>query len=45
LYARLDDVERVIVKVEIDDALSDAIVLSWVLDDGLKEVSLEVEDL
>jgi hypothetical protein len=38
-------VECVIIEVEVDDALSDAEVLSWVLDDGLKEVSLEVEDL
>ena len=45
MHARLDDVERVIVEVEVDDALSDAVVLSWVLDDWFKEVSLEVEDL
>ena len=37
--------ERVIVQVEVDDALPDAVVLSGVLDDGLKEVGFEVEDL
>ena len=34
----LNDVERVILKVEVDDALSDAVVLVTVLDDRLKEV-------
>ena len=43
--ARLDDMEGIIVEVEVDDALSDAEVLSGVLDDGLEEVSLEVKDL
>ena len=43
--ARLDDVEGVIVQVEVDDALPDAVVLRRVLDDGLEEVGLEVEDL
>ena len=42
---RLDDMESVVIKVEVDGALSDAEVLSGVLDDGLKEVRLEVEDL
>lgn len=37
--------ESVIVQVEVDDALSDAEVLIGVLDDWLKEVGLEVEDL
>ena len=45
LNARLDDMEGVIIQVEVDDALSDAEVLSGVLDDGLEEVRLEVEDL
>ena len=45
LHAGLDDVESVIVEVEVDDALSDAEVLGGVLNDGLKEVGLEVEDL
>ena len=35
---RLDNVESVVIKVEVDGALSDAEVLSGVLDDGLKEV-------
>ena len=43
--ARLDDVEGVIVQVEVDDALPDAEVLRWVLNDGLKEVGLVVKDL
>jgi len=34
----LNDVERVIFKVEVDDALSDTVVLVGVLDDRLKEV-------
>lgn len=34
----LNDVERVILKVEVDDALSDTVVLVTVLDDRLKEV-------
>jgi len=38
-------VEGVIVKIEVDDALSDAEVLSGVLDHRLEEVSLEVQDL
>ena len=37
--------EGIIVEIEIDGALSDAVVLSGVLDDGLKEVRFEVEDL
>ena len=45
LNARLDDMEGVVIQVEVDDALSDAEVLSGVLDDGLEEVRLEVEDL
>ena len=43
--ARLNDVESVIIQVEIDDALSNAEVLCRVLDNGFKEVRLEVEDL
>jgi hypothetical protein len=43
--ARLNDVESVIIEVEIDDALSNAEVLCRVLDNGFKEVRLEVEDL
>ena len=39
---RLDDVESVIVQVEVDDALPNAEVLRWVLNDGLKEVGLVV---
>ena len=45
LDSRLDDVEGVVIQVEVDDALSDAEVLSGVLHDGLEEVRLEVEDL
>ena len=45
LHTRLDDVEGVILHVEVDDALSDAVVLITVLYDGLKEVRLEVQDL
>jgi hypothetical protein len=41
----LNDVERVILKVEVDDALSDTVVLVRVLDDRLKEVWVEFEDL
>jgi hypothetical protein len=37
--------ERVVVQVEVDDALPDAVVLSRVLNDGLQEVRLEVQDL
>lgn len=37
--------EGVIVKIEVDDALSDAEVLSGVLDHRLEEVSLEVQDM
>ena len=43
--AWLNDMERIVVQVEVKDALPDAIVLSGVLDDRLKEVGLEVEDL
>ena len=45
LNARLDNVDRVIIQVEVDNALSDAVVLIWVLDDGLKEVSFKFEYL
>ena len=45
LHTRLNDVEGVILHVEVDDALSDAVVLITVLYDGLKEVRLEVQDL
>ena len=44
-HTRLNDVEGVILHVEVDDALSDAVVLVRVLYDGLKEVRLEVQDL
>ena len=44
-HARLNDVEGVVLHVEVDDALPDAIVLIRVLYDGLEEVRLEVEDL
>ena len=37
--------EGVIVEVEVDDALPDAIILSRVLNDWLEEVGLEIEDL
>ena len=37
--------EGVILHVEVDDALSDTVVLIRVLYDGLKEVRLEVQDL
>ena len=37
--------ERVVLHVEVDDALPDAVVLIAVLHDWLKEVSLEVKDL
>ena len=37
--------EGVVIQVEVDDALPDAVVLRRVLDDGLEEVGLEVEDL
>ena len=37
--------EGVILHVEVDDALPDAVVLITVLYDGLKEVRLEVQDL
>ena len=37
--------EGIIVEIEIDGALSDAVVLSGVLDDGLEEVCTEVQDL
>jgi len=45
LHTRLNDVEGVILHVEVDDALPDAVVLITVLYDGLKEVRLEVQDL
>ena len=44
-YTRLNDVEGVVLHVEVDDALPDAVVLIRVLYDGLKEVRLEVQDL
>ena len=37
--------EGVILHIEVDDALPDAVVLITVLYDGLKEVRLEVQDL
>ena len=37
--------EGIIIQVEIDDALSDAIVLVFVLNNWLKEVSFEVKYL
>lgn len=37
--------EGIIVEIEVDGALSDAVVLSGVLDDWLEEVCTEVEDL
>ena len=43
--ARLNDVERVVIKVEVDDALPDPVVLRGVLNDWLEEVGFEVEDL
>ena len=45
LDARLNDVQSVIIKIVVDDALADAEVLVGVLDDGLLEVSVELEDL
>ena len=45
LDAGLNDVEGVIIEVEVDDALPDTVVLRRVLNDGLEEVGLEVEDL
>jgi len=45
LHAGLNNVERVIVQVEVDRALSDAVILIWVFDYRLEKVSLEVEDL
>ena len=41
----LDDVESIIIKVEVDDAFSDTIVLVFILNNRLKEVSFEVKDL
>ena len=37
--------ERVVFKVEVDDALSDAVVFGRVLHNRLQEVCLEVEDV
>ena len=41
----LNDVEGIIIQVEVDDALSDTVVLVLVLNNWLKEVGFEVEDL
>ena len=44
-HTRLKDVESIIIEVEVDEALSDAVVLGRVLDDRLEEVCLEIEHL
>jgi hypothetical protein len=45
LNLRLDNVEGVVVKVVVDDALSDSEVLVGILDNWLLEVSVELENL
>ena len=44
-HTRLEDMESIIIQVEVDDALPDAVVLRGVLNDRLQEVRLEIEDL
>ena len=41
----LNDVESIIIQVEVDDAFSHTVVFVLVLNDWLKEVTFEVEDL
>ena len=45
LYARLNDVDGVIVEVVEDGALPDSVVLSCVFDNWLLEISFEVKNL
>ena len=44
-HARLKDQEGVVIQVEVNDALADTVVLVGVLDDGLLEVSVELQHL
>ena len=39
---RLNDMEGIVLEIEIHDALSNSVVLCWVLNNWLKEVGLEV---
>ena len=41
----LNDMEGIIIQIEVDDALSDTVVLVLVLNNWLEEVAFEVEDL
>ena len=41
----LNDVESIVIQVEVDDAFSHTVVFVLVLNDWLKEVTFEVEDL
>ena len=41
----LNDVESIIIQVKVDDAFSHTVVFVLVLNDWLKEVTFEVEDL
>ena len=45
LNAVLDDVDGVILKVVVEDALADAVVLVGILNDWLLEVNFEIENL
>jgi hypothetical protein len=41
LNSRLDNMDSIIIKVVVDDALSDSVVLIWILDNWLLEISME----
>ena len=41
LNSGLDDVNGIVIKVVVDDALPDSIVLIWVLDNWLLEIAME----
>lgn len=45
LNAALNDVNSIVIKVVVYDALADSIVLGCIFDDWLLEVGLEVENL
>jgi hypothetical protein len=45
LYSVLEDVQSVIIQIVVNGALADTIILVGVLNDGLLEVGLEVQNL
>lgn len=44
-YSTFNDVDCVVIKVVVDDALADSVVLVGVLNDWLLEEAIELEDL